>query len=123
MNDYILENVKEIGDVGVITDYKLKFHNHSSAAIKKANSALGLIKSSFAALDKSILPKLYISMARSHFEYGNVIWSTHFNGDMEAIEKVQKRATKMIPNLKHLPYKKPLEHLSLPSLSYPKKKE
>ena len=35
MNDHILENVKEIKDLGVITDYKLKFHNHSSAGIKK----------------------------------------------------------------------------------------
>ena len=55
---------------------------------------------------------------RPHLEYGNVIWGPHFKGDMEAIGKVQKRATQMIPNLKHLPYKKRLEHLSLPSLSY-----
>ena len=60
MNDHILENVKELKDLGVITDYKLMFHNHSSAAIKKANYVLGLIKRSFAVLDKSILPKLYI---------------------------------------------------------------
>ena len=57
-------------------------------------------------------------MVRPYLEYGNVIWGAHFNGDMEAIEKIQKRATKMIPNLKHLPYKKRLEHPSLPSLSY-----
>ena len=35
MNDHILENVKEIKDLGVITDHKLKFDNHSSAAVKK----------------------------------------------------------------------------------------
>ena len=103
MNDHILENVNEIKDLGVITDHKLKFHNHSCAAIKKANSVLGLIKRSFASLSKSILPKLYMSMVRPHLEYGNVIWGLHFKGDMEAIEKVLKRATKMIPNLKYLP--------------------
>ena len=73
MNDHILENVKEIKDLGVITNHNLKFHNHSSAAVKKANSALGLIKRSFAALVKTILPKLYMSMVRSHLECGNVI--------------------------------------------------
>ena len=57
-------------------------------------------------------------MVRPHLEYGNVIWGPHFKGDMGAIEKVQKRATKMIPNLKQLPCKKRLEHLSLRSLSY-----
>ena len=82
MNDHILENVKELKDLGVITGYKLKIHNHSSAAIKKANSILGLIKRSFAALDKSILPKLYMSMVRPHLEYGNVIWGPHFKGDI-----------------------------------------
>ena len=69
MNDHILENVKEIKDLGVITDHKLKFHNHSSAAVKKANFVLGLIKRSFVALVKSILPKFYMSMVRPHLEY------------------------------------------------------
>ena len=73
MNDHILENVKEIKDLGVITEHKLKFHNHSSAAVKKVNSVLGLINRSFAALVKSILPKLYMSTVRPHLEYGNVI--------------------------------------------------
>ena len=44
-----------------------------------------------------------MSMVRPHLEYGNVIWVPHFKGDMEAIEKVQKRATRMIPDLRHLP--------------------
>ena len=118
MNDHVMENVKEIKDLGVITDQKLIFHNHTSAAIKKANSVLGLIKRSFAALDNTILPKLYMSMVRPHLEYGNVIWGPHFKGDMEASEKVQKRATRMIPDLRHLPYRNRLEALSLPSLSY-----
>ena len=90
MNDHILENVKEIKDLGVITDNELKFHNHSSAVIKKANSVLGFIKRSFATLDKSILPKLYMSMVGPHLEYGNVIWGPNFKGDTEAIEKVLK---------------------------------
>ena len=41
---------------------------------------------------------------------------------MEAIEKVQKRATRMIPDLRHLPYRNRLEALSLPSLSYRRKR-
>ena len=47
MNDHILENVKEIKELDVIIDHKLKFHNHSLAAVKKAISVLGLIKRSF----------------------------------------------------------------------------
>ena len=64
MNDHILENVKKIKDLGVITDHKLKFHNHW-----QLNSVLGLIKLPFVALVKSILPKFYMSMVRPHLEY------------------------------------------------------
>ena len=40
----MLENVKEEKDLGVITNNQFKFHTHTSASVKKANSILGLIK-------------------------------------------------------------------------------
>ena len=122
MNDHILENVNEEKDLGVIIDNRLKFHTHTSAAIKKANSILGLIKRSFATLDEDILPLLFTSMVRPHLEYGNIIWGPHFVGDIKAVERVQKRATRMIPSLKNLSYRKRLEILNLPSLSYRRKR-
>jgi ribonuclease P/MRP protein subunit RPP40 len=65
-----------------------------------------------------MLPLLYKSMVRPHLEYGNVIWGPHYKGDQQIVEKVQKRATKLIPNLRHLPYKERLKMLKLPSLMY-----
>ena len=38
--------------------------------------------------------------------------------DISKIEKVQRRATKMVPHLKDLPYKSRLEQLNLPTLAY-----
>ena len=73
MNDHILENVTEEKDLGVTVDHQLKFHTHTSAAMKKANSILGLIKRSFSVKDKTTLPSLYMSMVRPHLEYGNII--------------------------------------------------
>ena len=93
MNDHILENVKEEKDLGIIID-------HKSAAIKNANSILELIKRSFATLDEDTLPLLFTSMVR------NIISGPHFVGDIKAVERVQKRATRMIPSLKNLPYRK-----------------
>ena len=118
MNERPLENVKEEKDLGVIMDNRLKFHTHASASVKKANKVLGLIKHSFAALDETTLPLLYTSMVRPHLEYGNVIWGPHFKEDMKAVERVQKRATRMIPRIKDFPYTKRLEALNMPSLSY-----
>ena len=91
-------------------------NTHTSAAAKKSNSILGLIKKSFASLDKDILPLLFTSMVCPHLEYGNIIWGPHFIGDMKAVERVQKRATKMIPNLRNLSYRERLEILNLSSL-------
>ena len=65
---------------------------------------LGIIKKSFATLDKVTLPLLYKSMVRPHLEYGNVIWGPIYKGDQIMVEKVQKRATKLIPTIWHLPY-------------------
>ena len=122
MNEHQLENVKEQKDLGVTIDYKLKFHTHTSAAIKKANKILGLIKRSFTSLDETTLPVLYTSMVRPHLEYGNVIWGPHFMEDIKAVERVQKRATRIIPRLRALPYIKRLETLNLPSLTYRRKR-
>lgn len=118
MNQQILKNVVEEKDLGVTIDRSLKFHTHTSAAVKKANSILGLIRKSFVLLDEDTIPLLFKSMVRPHLEYGNVIWGPHFIGDMKAVERVQKRATKMIPKLCNLPYKTRLETLNLPSLEY-----
>ena len=107
IDQHMLENVKEEKDLGVIIDNQLKFHTHTSAAVKKANSILGLIKRSFVALDEDTPPLLFTSMVRPHLEYANIIWGPHFIGDIRAVERVQKRATKLIPILRNLPS---LEH-------------
>ena len=108
IDQHMRENVTEEKDLGVIIDNQLKFHTHTSAAVKKANSILGLIKRSFVALDEDTLLLLFTSMVRPHLEYAN-IWGPHFIGDIRAIERVQKGATKLIPVLRNLPYRERLK--------------
>ena len=57
-------------------------------------------------------------MVRPHLEYGNIVWGPHFKLDQQAIERVQKRETKLIHNIKDLPYSEILDHLKLPSPAY-----
>ena len=118
MNNHILEEADHERDLGVIIDNSLKFHKHTAAAIKKANAVLGIIKKSFISLDERTLTLLYKSMVRPHLEYGNVVWGPHYKGDQQLIEKVQKRATKLIPGIRHLQYAQRLKILELPSLMY-----
>ena len=57
-------------------------------------------------------------MVRPHLEYANPAWCPYKQGDIKEIEKIQKRATKMVINLKKFPYKDSLMHLNLPPLKY-----
>ena len=102
MGGNILEQVKEEKDLGVLIDAELKFHKQTAAAVKKANSVLGLIKKSFINLDQELLPMLYKSLVRPHLEYGNVIWAPFYKEDHKSIERVQRRATKLVHNLRNL---------------------
>ena len=51
-------------------------------------------------MDKNTFIMLYKSLVSPHLEYANCVWSPYKKGDVEAIEKVQKRATKLVISLK-----------------------
>ena len=108
--------------MGVIVDDELKFHKQTAAAVKKANTILGLARKSFAVLDSNTVPVLYKSIVRPYLEYGNVIWGPFFKNDITAVEKVQRRATKVVPELKDHPYDTRLCALKLPSLLHRRSK-
>ena len=61
---------------------------------------------------------LYKALVRSHFDYAMIIWNPHMVKHIESIEGVQRRATKMIPELKHLSYPERLKKLKLPTVAY-----
>ena len=105
-------------DLGVFIDNKLKFDSHISTKINKANNTLGAIRRSFTYLDSTILLRLYTSLIRPHLEYANPVWNPRYKRDIKNIENVQKRATKMIPELREMPYKERLIKLKLPTLAY-----
>ena len=46
------------------------------------------------------------------------VWCPYKQGDIKELEKIQKRATKLVINLKKIPYKDRLMHLKLPTLKY-----
>ena len=107
-----------IRDLGVIVDEKLRFEEHISEKINKAYSMLGIIKRNFKYLDSKSFVMLYKSMVRNYLEYAVSVWSPSKKGVIEMIEKVQKRATKMIANCKDLCYINRLKLLKLPTLKY-----
>ena len=105
-------------DLGDHIDTALKFREHASSAVAKATQVLAVIRRSFALIDEVTLPMLYKSLVRPHLEYGNLIWGPFNRADQRLVERVQRRATRMVRNLRHKPYVERLRLLELPSLYY-----
>src|SRR6218665_490670 len=59
---------------------------------------------------------LYKSLVRPELEYCIQVWSPHLKQDMEKLEKVQRRATKMIQGYKDLSYEERLIRCGLTTL-------
>jgi len=104
-----LERRFQVLDLGVCFDDNLPFKEHIHAKINKAYMTLGLIKCNFEYLTIPTFILLYISMVRCHLDYCSSVWAPYRKGDIESVEKVQKRATKVLPGLKHLPYSEGLK--------------
>ena len=85
---------------------------------RKTNRVIGIIKRSFHCIDKIMFHNLYVSLVCSHLEHASDIWNPHLIGDIQVLEKVQKRATKLVPDLRQLTYSDRLAALNLPSLLY-----
>ena len=69
-------------------------------------------------MDREIFTLLFKSGVRPILEYGNTIWSLRLKRDIDAIERVQRRATKTVAGLTALSYPDRLRSLNLPSLVY-----
>ena len=118
MRDTELRTVQVERDLGVHIDCDLKFRQHAATVVAKATQVLAVIRRSFARIDQQTLPVLYKSLVRPHLEFGNLVWG-HFNrADEKLVERVQHRATCMVPDLCHVAYKEQLEALQLASLYY-----
>ena len=105
-------------DIGIHVDEHLSFDVHINYIVNKANRILAIIRKSFEYMDLPTFSYLYKGLVRPQLEYATPVWSPHLMRQIEAIENVQIRATKMVPGLSNLTYPERLRKLDIPTLSY-----
>ena len=113
-----LEHVFEEKDLGILIDNNLRFEEHISSKVHKANAIVGLIRRTFNFLDCKLFKQLYTTFVRPHLEYGQAVWSPFLKKQVDMVENVQIRATKLVDGLQNLEYSERLKILDLPTLVY-----
>lgn len=75
-----------------------------------------MLKNTFVSREVGIWKKLYNCYVRPHLEFAVTVWSPYTQKDINCLENVQKRTTKLIHELKGLPYAQRCDSLGLTSL-------
>ena len=105
-------------DIGVTFQTNMCFGVHIQGQVNKANQIVGLIRRSFRFLDSDTFVLLFKALVRPHLEYACSVWCPHFKKDIDLLENVQRRASKMLPGLREKSYEERLRTLKLPTLRY-----
>src|SRR6218665_245193 len=116
MGGRVLKVSEEERDLGVIMHRSAKPSRRCAEASKKANSTLGMIRRTIVTRDKDTILRLYKSLVRPQLEYCIQVWSPYLKQDMEKLEKVQRRDTKIIQDYKYLSYEERLIRCGLTTL-------
>ena len=112
----ILSSSDKERDLGVIVDKTMKFSEQVNSVVSSSNAVLGMIKRNITCKNKNIVTRLYKALVRPKLEFCIQAWRPYLKKDIDKIERVQHRATKMIEECRGLGYEDRLKVTGLTTL-------
>ena len=103
-------------DLGVVINNKSLPDDHINQITSKMYYLLSNMKIAFTYIDADMVRKIITTYVRPTLEYASVVWNPHFQKDINKLERIQRAATRWVPELRDLSYEERLKVLNLPSL-------
>ena len=77
----------------------IKWANQTEKAVNAAKAIIAQLRNSFTYFDPELVRLLYVSLIRPHLEYAGPVWNPYLRKDIDNLENVQHRASRLCPGI------------------------
>ena len=96
MGDAVLGRTTQEKDLGVTFSADMKVSEQCGISASKGNNFVRLIRRTIMYKEKQLIVPLYKAIVSPHLEYCIQAWRPYRKKDIDKLERIQRRATKMI---------------------------
>ena len=112
----VLNTTVKEKDLGLTISADMKVSEQCEIAAAKGNQIHGLSRRNIVYKENELIIPLYKTIVRRHLEYCIRAWRPYRKKDIDMLERVQRRATNMIPKRRNISYEMHLNECGLTTL-------